>query len=110
MDQLEAAGIVGGFNGAKAREVQISDLNALESFLEELRKQEIMITHTDIKNRISEKFENNSFEVFNLIEEKLKEFDYLNNPRIIRCILFLADNDLEKLKNYIDVAVSDLQM
>lgn len=66
-----------------------------------------MITHTDIKNRISEKFENNSFEVFNLIEEKLKEFDYLNNPRIIRCILFLADNDLEKLKNYIDVAVSD---
>jgi S-DNA-T family DNA segregation ATPase FtsK/SpoIIIE len=38
MDQLEAAGIVGGFNGAKAREVQISDLNALEQFLEELRK------------------------------------------------------------------------
>lgn len=38
MDQLEAAGIVGGFNGAKAREVQISDLNALEQFLDELRK------------------------------------------------------------------------
>ena len=38
MDQLEACGIVGGFNGAKAREVQISDLNSLEHFLEELRK------------------------------------------------------------------------
>ena len=38
MDQLEAAGIVGGFNGAKAREVMISDLNSLEIFLEELRK------------------------------------------------------------------------
>jgi S-DNA-T family DNA segregation ATPase FtsK/SpoIIIE len=38
MDQLEASGIVGGFNGAKAREVQISDLNSLENFLEELRK------------------------------------------------------------------------
>ena len=37
MDQLEASGIVGGFNGAKAREVQISDLNSLEQFLEELR-------------------------------------------------------------------------
>ncbi|MCC2589832.1 FtsK/SpoIIIE family DNA translocase [Chryseobacterium sp. MFBS3-17] len=37
MDQLEASGIVGGFNGAKAREVQISDLNALEEFLQELR-------------------------------------------------------------------------
>ncbi len=38
MDQLEASGIVGGFNGAKAREVQISDLHSLEQFLEELRK------------------------------------------------------------------------
>ena len=38
MDQLEASGIVGGFNGAKAREVQISDLHSLEQFLEDLRK------------------------------------------------------------------------
>lgn len=38
MDQLEASGVVGGFNGAKAREVLISDLNSLEHFLEELRK------------------------------------------------------------------------
>ena len=37
MDQLEASGIVGGFNGAKAREVQISDLNSLENFLDELK-------------------------------------------------------------------------
>ena len=37
MDQLEASGIVGGFNGAKAREVMISDLNSLENFLEELK-------------------------------------------------------------------------
>lgn len=38
MDQLEASGVVGGFNGAKAREVLITDLNSLEQFLEELRK------------------------------------------------------------------------
>lgn len=37
MDQLEASGIVGGFNGAKAREVLISDLNSLEQFLGDLR-------------------------------------------------------------------------
>lgn len=37
MDQLEAAGVVGGFNGAKAREVLISDLNSLEQFLSDLR-------------------------------------------------------------------------
>lgn len=38
MDQLEGAGIVGSFNGAKAREVQISDLHSLEQFLEDLKK------------------------------------------------------------------------
>ena len=38
MDQLEAAGVVGGFNGAKAREVQITDLNSLEQFLQDLRR------------------------------------------------------------------------
>lgn len=38
IDQLEACGIIGGFNGAKAREVLISDLNSLEQFLEEMRK------------------------------------------------------------------------
>ena len=37
MDQLEASGIVGGFNGAKAREVLISDLHSLEQFLRDLR-------------------------------------------------------------------------
>ncbi|WP_294252156.1 DNA translocase FtsK [uncultured Chryseobacterium sp.] len=37
MDQLEASGIVGGFNGAKAREVLISDPHSLEQFLEDLR-------------------------------------------------------------------------
>lgn len=36
MDQLEAIGIVGGFNGAKPREVLVSDLYSLEQFLENL--------------------------------------------------------------------------
>ena len=37
MDQLEAAGIVSGFNGAKARDVLIADMHALEQFLNDLR-------------------------------------------------------------------------
>ncbi|MBN2746146.1 MAG: DNA translocase FtsK 4TM domain-containing protein [Bacteroidales bacterium] len=36
IDQLEAAGIVGPFEGSKAREVRISDLNYLEQFLKNL--------------------------------------------------------------------------
>ncbi|MDN4164284.1 DNA translocase FtsK 4TM domain-containing protein [Cytophagales bacterium LB-30] len=38
IDQLEAAGIVGPFEGSKAREVLISDLYALEQLLQELDK------------------------------------------------------------------------
>ena len=38
MDQLEASGVVGGFNGAKAREVLITDLHSLEQYLEDLKK------------------------------------------------------------------------
>ena len=38
MDQLEATGIVGSFNGSKAREVQITDLQSLETFLDDLKK------------------------------------------------------------------------
>ncbi|MGV4413527.1 DNA translocase FtsK 4TM domain-containing protein [Chryseobacterium sp. T1] len=38
MDQLEASGVVGGFNGAKAREVLIGDLHYLEQFLDNLKK------------------------------------------------------------------------
>lgn len=38
IDQLEAAGIVGPFEGSKAREVRISDLNYLEQFLKNLNQ------------------------------------------------------------------------
>jgi len=38
IDQLEAAGIVGPFEGSKAREVRISDLNYLEQFLKTLNE------------------------------------------------------------------------
>ena len=34
IDQLEAAGIVGGFEGSKARQVLVTDLVALDQFLE----------------------------------------------------------------------------
>ena len=34
IDQLEAAGIVGGFEGSKARQVLVTDLIALDQLLE----------------------------------------------------------------------------
>jgi len=38
IDQLEAAGIVGSFEGSKAREVLISDEVSLEQLLSELKE------------------------------------------------------------------------
>jgi S-DNA-T family DNA segregation ATPase FtsK/SpoIIIE len=40
IDQLEAAGIVGSFEGAKARQVMFSDLNQLEEHLKRLKENE----------------------------------------------------------------------
>jgi len=37
IDQLEAAGIVGPFEGSKAREVKFKDLQSLNHFLNELQ-------------------------------------------------------------------------
>jgi S-DNA-T family DNA segregation ATPase FtsK/SpoIIIE len=37
IDQLEAAGVIGPFEGSKARKVMFSDLESLEQFLRNLR-------------------------------------------------------------------------
>jgi len=41
IDQLEAAGVVGPFEGSKAREVLISNEMALEQFLKDLNQNEL---------------------------------------------------------------------
>jgi len=40
IDQLEAAGIVGPFEGSKAREVRIPNEQALEQYLRELNNKQ----------------------------------------------------------------------
>lgn len=68
IDQLEAAGIVGPFEGSRAREVLISDLNTLEELLSDFRNEideseletsQTSIAHLDIEDNIKSTAFNN---------------------------------------------------
>jgi hypothetical protein len=61
----------------------------------------------DIHKKIKSDFEDKSNDVILILDEAISKADHLNNDRIIRCILFLADKDLEKLKKSIEAATRD---
>lgn len=66
-----------------------------------------MISTKDIKERIESDFGDRASEVFKIFKDALSKTDYLNHDRIIRCILFLADKDVEKIKRNIESAIYD---
>ena len=66
-----------------------------------------MIFKADILNRIHTDFTNEASMVLKIFEEAIAKADYLNSDRILRCILFLAEGDIEKLRNNIEVAIFD---
>ena len=68
---------------------------------------ELMIDTKDINERIESDFGDRASEVFKIFNDTLFKIDYLNNNRIIRCILFLANRDTEKLNKYIETAIYD---
>ncbi len=42
-----------------------------------------------------------------ILEEYVIKYEYLDSDRIIRCIVFLADNGLESFKSYLESAKGD---
>ncbi len=66
-----------------------------------------MTYNNDIKSKIESDFGDLSSEVFKIINDAITTTEYLNHERIIRCIIFLADKDIEKLKHYISIAIQD---
>jgi hypothetical protein len=66
-----------------------------------------MIKTQDIIKRIDLDFGQNSNEAFKIINEALLKYDFLNHDRIIRCIIYLAENKLDGLKQSINYAVQD---
>ncbi|MTH14139.1 hypothetical protein [Flavobacterium sp. LC2016-01] len=62
---------------------------------------------TDIENRIKTDFGENSSEVFKILTAAVQKNDYLKTDRIIRCIVFLSERSIEKLKQSIETAILD---
>jgi hypothetical protein len=61
----------------------------------------------DIQQRIKFDFDNKTAEANIIINAAIIQTNYLNHPRILRCILFLAKGDMDNLKKYIDIAIQD---
>jgi hypothetical protein len=66
-----------------------------------------MTNTKDIKERIELDFGDKASEVHKIFAESFEKADYLKLKRTIRCILFLANRDIGKLQNYIEVAIND---
>src|SRR5688572_9472571 len=66
-----------------------------------------MIFKEDIHKRIESDFGNNASEVVKLIHEATTKTNYISSDRVIRCIIFLAEKNLEKLQKFIKMASVD---
>jgi len=66
-----------------------------------------MITIQDIKDRIQSDFGENAIEATKILEEAISKYEYLNHDRIIRCIIYLSERELGKLKESINQAIGD---
>ena len=66
-----------------------------------------MLDTKDIRERIESDFGDQASEVVRIFDQGISKADYLNNDRIIRCILYLSDKNIEKLKTYIQAATTD---
>jgi len=61
----------------------------------------------DIIHKIEIDFGNKAPEAFEIIEANFVSIVNYNDQRAIRCILFLVEKDLDKLKHFIKAAAAD---
>lgn len=71
-----------------------------------LKKRPSTIEHlpADILEKIELDFPNDINKAHEIIKGALKEFENLRSARIIRCIIFMAEKDIQQLYRYIDNA------
>jgi len=66
------------------------------------------MTHAkDIGDRIKSDFGDKAADIFTIFDEGIAKAEYINHDRIIRCILFLAEKDVDKLKKMVETAIQD---
>lgn len=61
----------------------------------------------DIINRIHEDFGENSAQAIKIVEKETTKSGDLQPDRIIRCIIFLAEGNIDDLSRYIEAAAVD---
>lgn len=61
----------------------------------------------DVVEQIKKDFNEDSIKVLSIISKALEEFDFLKVNRTIRCVIFLAHGDIDKLEFYIKIASND---
>ena len=61
----------------------------------------------DIIDKIENDFGENSTEAFKMLEKAIRETEYLQTERIIRCIIFLSKGNLTQLEKFIETAIFD---
>lgn len=88
-------------------------MNLYPSLLQQENKRRIdklirrKIRTEDILNRIKKDFGQNSNEAIRILQKQLNKYEYLNQDRIIRCIVYLAKGSIPGLNHTINQAMQD---
>lgn len=69
--------------------------------------QKDLIESPDIIEKIHSDFGDKADLVIQTLRAAIAKHDYINHGRILRCIIYLADKNIDALKKYIDNAIGD---
>ena len=61
----------------------------------------------DIREKIIADFKDSANLASAILIDAILNTDYLKTDRVIRCIIFLSEGDLNKMRRYINVAIND---
>lgn len=63
--------------------------------------------YQDIDKRIKDDFKEGTERALSILKEQIDKAEYINHPRIVRCIIYLANGDIRGLEKSIEQAKGD---